>query len=587
MSFDRIKSLQTLYELLESNTLDDLVKTYDLIVNYHPTEQLAILHYGLIEKNKRASDVNSCRGLIIETFYPYKIISHGFDRFESKKENPATMVGIKKATIKEDGSMMFLFKHNGKFKLATMYDFATNTMAFSEKTYESLFLEIINQPLDDFANLIINQFPIDSEIMTMSFELCSAHNRVIKAYPTPKLYLTSIFGGPDGLTELEINTDIRLCQNVELIGEFVINPNRNVITIKEAYDKVDEYVTNSLNLNNYDNLTFEGIVLLTDDNRRIKIKNKYYDILHSLKYMGFLKCTPEIMVPLIAKKLDQIIIDIVVKSSPHDQLFIKSELDRRVNYYKHIIATEKEKILIAINYLKQNNVSNPKELIKYMNIYDKTLFNTWNSLFFKLVKSSFAIDICKDNMFEFECANNINKIFDENSHKLLSKTHQNKCCKFDPNFNFGEKISETNDGIGSDPYTCFCGSLMKVTELRTNLHRYKYCHCGEAYDFLTYGCWTYLMLCTNPECTCTHETHAETKTPLGIPASNFCKSLRLQIHELIANSNLSRNECYKIIQSITNKSESEAHMAKFSISDCLLVLKNFEQFQSHFLAQNS
>lgn len=567
MSYSREESLKTLYSLLEENTLDDLKKSHNLYVSYHPTEPLAILHYGRIEKARKVSDVDSCRGLVVESFPPYKIVSHGFDRFLPKYENMNNVINLKKATIKEDGSLMFLFKYNDKFHLATMYDFATNVLAFSDKTYGQLFLEIINQPLDDFADHLVSQFSDPSSVMTMSFELCSLYNRVIKEYNVPTLYLTSVYGGKNGLIELDIPPQINLCPNVELVKEIAFD--NSVISFQDAYNKVCDYAKNSVD---GDRFTFEGFVLLTTDNKRVKVKNPYYYILHNLKYKGFIKCTPDIMVPLIADKIDDIIIQIVVDSVPHDKIFIERELKKRRDYYNQVMNAEKEKIISAISFLKENNVSDPKQMISMMKEHYETLFDTWNHLFFTLIKNNFDLEICQ---FEKECVKNISRIFDENSHKMLSKIHPNVCCLYDSHFDFNGRDIEKGDGIGKNSVTCFCGSQMKLTELRTDLHRYRYCHCGEAYDFLTYGSWTYLMLCTNPECTCTHETNTKTRLPLGIPASNFCKSLRLQVHELINRSKLTRNECYKKIQNITGKSEEDAHMAKFSIQDCLKVLNEF------------
>jgi hypothetical protein len=561
----REKSLKRLYELLKDHTLDELRLSHDLFVCYHPTEKLAILHYGRIEKVKYASEVDSCRGLIIESFPPYKVVSHGFDRFLPKYENLNNQIKLKQATVKEDGSLMFLFKYNDKFHLATMYDFATNTLAFSDKTYAELFLEIINQPLDQFAQNIVNQFPNPDEIMTISFELCSLYNRVIKEYKIPTLYLTSVYGGTNGLTGSNVPKTISLCPNVELVTE--ISFDKEFISFQDAHDKVLEYIKTTSKGDNY---TFEGFVLLTEDDKRIKIKNPYYYILHNLKYKGFTKCTPDIMVPLIANGIDDIIIQIVVDSMPYDKIFVEKELKKRRDHYKNIMDNEKQKIEKAIENLKNNNVSTPKELISVMNNYDKDLFNTWNHLFFTLFKNGYIIaDFYKC------CISNIPKLFNDNSHKMLSVTHPPFACKYYPTYDFKGRDLEPGSGIGKDPYTCFCGSPMKLTELRTDVHRYRYCHCGEAYDFLTYGSWTYLLMCTNIECTCTHETNSKTRLPLGIPASSFCKSLRLQVHELMNRSKLSKSECYKKIQNITNKTEDEAHMAKFCIQDCLKVLNQF------------
>ena len=583
----REESLKILYDLLETNTLEDLQRSHNLYVHRHPTENLAILHYGKsymnvqpsdpgasgkFSNNKKMAGTDSCRGLIIETDYPYKIISHGYDRFIPRHEDDNTIINLKKATVKEDGSLMFVFKHGkscvntqprdprasgDNFCLSTMYDFATGPVAFSDKTYTELFLEIIGLPLNDFANSIISQIDQGDQIMTMCFEMCSLENRVIKSYNTPTLFLTSVYGGPNGTTEFVLPDVLALPSNVKLIQQ-VEFPNQS-ITIAEAHAKVLEL--------SKDDLMFEGIVLQTTDNRRIKIKNPLYNIHHNLKYKGWVKCTPEIMIPLIFDGLDDIVIANVVSASPHDQLFTESELKKRKDYYCGVIIKERLAITEAVNHVKELDIVDIKNYISLLKEYDANLFAKWSGFLFHLYRNNFDFSKYPEYFVK-----NIGNIFVDRD-PFLSQTHSQNCCKF---VSGSDKTSnQPNGGIGTSSTTCYCGNPMKLTELRTELVRYRYCHCGEAYDYQKYGCWTNLMMCTSPTCTCTHEVNPYTKLPLGIPASNFCKSLRLEIHELINNSGKSKDECYDKIREITGKTREETHMAKFDIADCIKVLEEW------------
>lgn len=567
----RKKSLDKLYELLHKESFESLKDKYDLYIKHHPTEKIAILHYGIIDDTNKGTDIDSCRGLIIETFPPYKIISHGFDRFLTKKENINTTVDIKKITVKEDGSLMFVFKYNDKFQLATMYDFADNILPLSgsKKTYSELFFEIIgNVSLDKFALDIFNQFEKPDQILTLCFEMCSLENHVIRPYPIPKLYLLAVFGGKDGLEEFHIPDDIVMPQNVELVKELVFE--KNVMKISEINDKLLNYCK--------DNMLFEGIVILTSDFGRIKLKNPYYKIHHKLKYYGFNKCTPELMVPLIFDNIDDIVIKNVVDALPHDKIFIENQLKKRRDNYKQKISENKIIFDELVNYVAKEKIIGAKELIDKLTVYNATKFKIWKSALFNYVKHNDKYN--HENEFKKTFLSNMHNIFTDYDCTMLNKTHSNCACKMSLDYNppsESENPDVKNDGLSNDPHTCFCGSKMNLTELRTQILRYRYCHCNqkEPYGFLTYLSWTHIMMCSNPTCLCTHEASQSTLEPYGIPASTYCKNLRLQIHEMMDKSGLSKEDCYKKIMNITGKTEDEAHMAKFGISDCIKVLKEF------------
>ncbi len=558
----RDKTLKIIKDLLKDNDFEELRKSHDLFYKRHSSLNLAILHYGKIAKTKKISETDSCRGLVIETTAPFNVVSRGFDRFIPRHEDMKTILNIKKVTVKEDGSMMLLFKYDGKFMLSTMYDFADGPLAFSDKTYTQLFLQIINQPLDDFANSIINQFPNSDNIMTLCFEMCLLENRVIKPYTTPTLFLTSVYGGQDGNDEIEIPDNIQLCPNVNVVEQIKFP---STCTLEEAHNKVKQYCQNDL--------MFEGFVIQTTENQRIKVKNPYYYTHHYLKYKGWIRCGPEIMIPLIVDKLDEIIINNVVDSSPHDKEFINDELKKRRDYYKLLMDTELDKIKTAIsmivNVVMSGEVMDTTRYAKILKNHDNNLFVKWSGLFFEMARNGFN----DYSSFYAYCKLNSNKAF-KNYNQFLNESHPLTCCEFtNDHLKLIKENCDKSNGIGNDPYTCYCGNQMKLTELRTELHRYRVCHCGKPYGFLTYNCWTNIMLCTNPSCTCTHEVNTHTKKPLGIPASPLCKNLRLEIHEIINNSGLPKDKCYDIIQKITGRTKETTHMALFGIDDCLKTLE--------------
>lgn len=558
-------TVQTLRSLLDIHSLDELNKSHNLYYKTHSNFDIAILHYGKSAHTNKTSNFDSCRGLVVELTPPFKIVSRGFDRFTPKQEDLKTTLNVKKVTVKEDGSMMMMFKYDDKWMLSTMYDFADGPLAFSEKTYAELFMQIINQPLDDFANNLVDQFPNSNDIMTICFEMCSLENRVIKPYETPTLFLTSVYGSTDGNTEFDIPSGIVLCPNVNVVDQVEFP---QTLTVAEAYARVNEIAKSSQS-----NLMFEGVVVQTIDGKRIKIKNSYYYTHHYLKYKGWTKCSPEIMVPLIIKDLDEQIITNVIESCPHDRELVGRELRKRRDYYKHIMNLELEKIKLAVSTVMTNSENNSMQVKNYAEALkqcDTNLFTLWSGLFFALFKNKFDY-----NEYPKYFESNIKRVFDK-SDPFLSTTHCKHCCEFTNDYatTIANNINQLDplNGRSTDPYMCHCGSPMKLTELRTELHRYMSCHCGENYGYLTYGCWTNIMLCTDPLCTCTHEVNTHTQKPLGLPASDLCKSLRLEIHEIMNSSGLSKDVCYDIIQKLIGRSKDETHMAKFNIDDCLKVL---------------
>lgn len=201
-------SLETIRGLLLYNDMAYLQERFGLYVCPHTTKNISILNYGKVRNWGEANALDACRGLILESTPPYNVLSRGFDRFlpqtvsqHSKANDTNDVLKIARATVKEDGSLLFMFKYEGHWMLSTMHNFADGILPFDsqERTYAELFHEIIEQPLDVFAETLLAQFESDDWVLTFCFEMCSIYSRVIRLYPTPKLYLISAFGGENGL----------------------------------------------------------------------------------------------------------------------------------------------------------------------------------------------------------------------------------------------------------------------------------------------------------------------------------------------------------------------------------------------------
>ena len=101
-----------------------------------------------------------------------------------------------------------------------------------------------------------------------------------------------------------------------------------------------------------------------------------------------------------------------------------------------------------------------------------------------------------------------------------------------------------------------CGSPMRLLESRQY---------GKFY-----GCVKW------PECSGTHGAHQKTGEPLGIPANTETKKMRILAHEafdtLWKNGEMKRKDAYKWMEEILSLSSEEAHISKFDITTCELLI---------------
>lgn len=578
---------------------------YSLHIKYHSSLPLKIITYKNIKKWKETSPIDACRGLILNSV-TNQVVSRGFDRFIPKHIDSNMTIEVKRATVKEDGSLIFLFKFNESWMLSTMHDFATNKLPFGNFTYEELFLQIIDQPLNMFAENLLKQFDDNKNIMTFCFEMCSTYNKIIRKYQNPCLYLISAFGGKNGNIEINIPKSIQLANNIHKVTEVDFN---NVITYQELTNKVKEFSKTDY--------SFEGLVveILTPDgkNQRIKVKNQYYLIQHTIVYRGWSNALPKILVPIIVDKLDEnIYLNILDSLDESDKLFSSKEILKRINYCKNIINLEYEKLKNIINQImfsddKHMILNSKKNYVLYLSKHFLLDYKLWNSFFidiYELIKkydtnigTDTNTDISILEIFNRHMTkqDQINKIFKYND-PFINNTHPSKycmltqeladllltdnCCNQINSAHSTHLVNQINhinhiNQMSSDPNICYCGSAMKIIRLRSDFARYKVCHCGENFGYLKYLGYNYLGVCSDYNCLCTHEVNKFTLQPLGYPCSEFCKNLRLNIHEIIDSmikKGLAKSECYKLISDIIKKDLEETHMAKLGISDCVKIL---------------
>jgi hypothetical protein len=525
----RHATIDTLLKLLEASSFDALKDKFDLYVCPHPSKNISILNYGKINNFAEVSEIDCCRGLVVESIFPFDVISRGFDRFIPTYNNVQSgPLDLHRATIKEDGSLIFLFKYNDKWMLSTMHDFANHKLPFADFSYTDLFLQIIDQPLETFAEHLFNQFSADDHIITFCFEMCSIYNRVVRYYETPTLFLITAFGGHKGSTEITIPQSIVLSENVKHITEIAFPHDTTYEMVQERIQELSAY-----------ECTFEGMVLQTRTGRRIKAKNPYYLLQHTLKYRGFVKATPDVMVPLIFDGMDDTVIMNVVDCLGGDP-FVEQELRLRQGVCRQVIEKELFDIQAVLKALSDRDTK-----IDYIpSIKDRVLeleggphsavFRRWKSLFIRLFKDA-SLDVDREYRQAFVA--NMKFIFSNKKDLCLSPTHSNRACPiFVDTILPPETYTQTNDGLATNCDTCYCGQPITVSRLRNDTIRYRICHCGEKYGYLTYKSGTFLSVCSDANCICTHEVHMNTRLPLGTPASFLCKSYRLQVRVVRGNS---------------------------------------------------
>ncbi len=108
-----------------------------------------------------------------------------------------------------------------------------------------------------------------------------------------------------------------------------------------------------------------------------------------------------------------------------------------------------------------------------------------------------------------------------------------------------------------------CGAAMVLKQTT----RFRYPKTGKPRLFLACSTW--------PTCPGTHGCHPD-GSPCGIPADKATKQARMQAHAwfdaLWQSGRMTRRAAYRVMQRLMDMTEEEAHIARFTRDQCLLLM---------------
>lgn len=267
-------------------TLDNLQDEFSINVYHHPELPLVGLKYSQIDSPKTHPIVRDCRGTVLEKD-TWHVVAKPFRRFfnagEVVEEYRLFNWGNFTCNTKEDGSLILVYFYRGEWHVNTSGSFGLGECGSSGKAWRDLFWETSKI---DRSKLWPG--------MTYIFELCTIHNKIVRSYSAPVVFLLSVFDNstcqemnPDWVDMAASNLGVPRPESYSFASEEEI---RSFLISKENTDK-----------------TFEGVIIRDDKGGRWKIKAETCVALHHLKDNGNI-CNPKRMVPLVlAGEIDEVV----------------------------------------------------------------------------------------------------------------------------------------------------------------------------------------------------------------------------------------------------------------------------------------
>lgn len=339
-----------------------LLEKFGIKVTKHEKLPLVILNYNQINSPKNHEICDECRGLILETG-TWNVINRSFKRFYNYEE-VETDFNWKDFKVQEklDGSIMFLWNYRGEWYTSTRGSFGNLPIQNNiGKTWNDLFWESINK---DYIKLLPKSY--------FTFELTSPYNQVVAFFNKTSLTLLSIFDDNH-----EFSDD--LCDYFAK-KLYVNRPEKfqfqNVDEIKQFLDKKK------------DESNFEGFVLKDNHNRRIKLKNIGYLLLHKLKNNDNIFNVDNLIPFILQGKSD----DLIGQFPPHKEWIenIQEKVKLIIHELLHVwneaksIETQKEFAQFIINRspvyailfeARKKNVNPEDIIVNYPDLLSKVVKN--------------------------------------------------------------------------------------------------------------------------------------------------------------------------------------------------------------------
>ena len=245
-------------QYIRQHGLDSLVNEHNISVVRHPTEPLVSLRYRP-STEKFDPIAMSCRGHVLEVG-TWNMVCPFFNRFfrhyerASRAEDWTSFV----AEEKLDGSLLGVYHYNSKWRFNTKGSFGNKKVDPHDITFEELALEAMRG-----RHLTLDPY------YTYIFELTSPFNRIIRQYDKTDACLLTVFD-PHLQQELSIERRNRIAD----ASQFSFPRRFYCQSLSHAREQ-------SATISSIDP-TFEGFVLRSHNDQRIKVKAPRYDELHHL-----------------------------------------------------------------------------------------------------------------------------------------------------------------------------------------------------------------------------------------------------------------------------------------------------------------
>lgn len=342
-------------EYINKNGIDSVEKAFKLKVKDYGDKVL--IKYNQIESDMSLTEVQECRGLILEKG-TWKVMSLSFKKFFNNAESLASKVDWDTAHVLEklDGSMIQLYWDWNK---ETWFAATTGT-AEGDGEVNNKFGTTFNDLFWETANKINMNLDSLTKGVVYMFELTTPYNIVVKPHKESSITLLAA-RRLSGLLEIDYNSlkDVAKDLNVPLVKSYSMNAKNAGVLVNTFKD-----------MPWYD----EGYVVVDANFNRVKLKNPEYIAVHHLK----------------SKTSEHSIME-VVKSNEIDEFVVafperKEEISRlKVNYDK--LTLDLISVWEELTIFKPKNISKGEQkkfAMKVFEITSKRDVKEFSSLFFNL-----------------------------------------------------------------------------------------------------------------------------------------------------------------------------------------------------------
>ena len=250
-----------------------------------------MFNYNMLESDNYNLIVAEARGLVLDSGDNFKIVRKGFNRFFNYGEGPAAKIDwdTASATIKEDGTLIFLSHYDGRWIWGTRQNFDVDEAEMADALYPTF-----GALLKDMIAKHYPKFDVTKALEgdTYCFELCTRFNRIVIDYPEPKLFLLAAFNN-NGVFDVPPGTEYK-SHYVDAFADVweVPRPKYYKMASVEDYSELVEGF----------GIQHEGVVVLDGKGDRLKMKSKLYFEMHKQVSNGAMDV--EAMVGLIRRGED-------------------------------------------------------------------------------------------------------------------------------------------------------------------------------------------------------------------------------------------------------------------------------------------